>query len=228
MTEVIIHGEMGRIFGETHKFKVSKLLEIISALSTNRKGFRNYIIDKSNDGIHYAMINPKNPKKQYKSVQELQEADVPETVHIVPAISGAFVFSAILVPALLGIKAGVIAAAGFLGSGSFLANLAIGLIIQGIMSLLFPVELPKAQTAESKIDTSSYIFSNLDNNLVQGFPVPLLYGELRVGTNIIGTNVVSEDLGDSPTSTSSSYTAGSYSQAQAEALAAQGSQGCSG
>jgi predicted phage tail protein len=63
------------------------------------------------------------------------------------------------------------------------------------MSLLFPVELPKSQTAETKIDTSSYIFSNLDNNLVQGFPIPLMYGELRVGSNIIGTSVVSEDLG---------------------------------
>ena len=48
MTKVIIHGEMGRIFGETHKFKVSKLLEIISALSTNRRGFKNYVIDKIN------------------------------------------------------------------------------------------------------------------------------------------------------------------------------------
>ena len=86
-------------------------------------------------------------------------------------------------------------AAGAISAGGFLANLAIGLLIQGIMSLLFPIELPKAQTAESKIDQSSYIFSNLDNNLVQGFPIPLMYGELRMGSNIIGTNVISEDLG---------------------------------
>ena len=132
-----------------------------------------------------------------------------------PAISGAFVFTAAAFVGGLIVK-GAIAAATFLGSGSFLANLAIGLIIQGVMSLLFPVELPKAQTAESKIDQSSYIFSNLDNNLVQGFPVPLLYGELRIGSNIIGTNVVSEDLNV----TTTSYTPGDYSEAQAAALAA--------
>ena len=227
MTEVIIHGEMGKIFGETHKFKVSKLLEVISALSANRKGFRNYIIDKSNDGIHYAMINPENPEKQYRSMQDLQEENVPETLHIVPAISGAFVFSAVAI--VVGVIAkGAIAAAAFLGSGGFLANLAIGLLIQGIMSLLFPVELPKAQTAESKVDTSSYIFSNLDNNLVQGFPVPLLYGELRVGSNIIGTSVVSEDLGGQEATSSSSYTAEQLNQYQQEAMENQGSQGCSG
>jgi predicted phage tail protein len=194
MTEVIIHGEMGKIFGKTHKFKVSKLLEILKALNVTRNGFKNYIINQSQEGINYAMIDPKNPGKKFKSAQEFQEADAPETIHIVPAISGAFVgtFFAVVAPF---IKAGVAAAAGFLGSGGFLANLAIGLIIQGIMSLLFPVELPKSQTAETKIDTSSYIFSNLDNNLVQGFPIPLMYGELRVGSNIIGTSVVSEDLG---------------------------------
>lgn len=193
MTEVIIHGEMGKIFGKNHKFKVSKLLEILKALSVTRNGFRNYIINQSREGINYAMVDPKNPEKKFKSAQEFQEADAPETIHIVPAISGAIGGTIIAVAMAVGKVA--VAAGSFLASGGFLANLAIGLIIQGIMSLLFPVELPKAQTAESKVDTSSYIFSNLDNNLVQGFPIPLMYGELRVGSNIIGTSVISEDLG---------------------------------
>ena len=91
----------------------------------------------------------------------------------------------------------MLAAAGaWLAGGSMLANLAVGLIIQGIMALLFPVELPKtnAQTSESKLDTASYLFSNLKNTLTQGFPVPLLYGELRVGSNVISTDVRGEDL----------------------------------
>jgi predicted phage tail protein len=47
---------------------------------------------------------------------------------------------------------------------------------------------------ESQIDTSSYIFSSLQNTATQGFPIPLVYGELRVGSNIVSTNVVSEDM----------------------------------
>ncbi len=193
MTEVIIHGEMGKIFGETHKFKVSKLLEILRALSVTRNGFKDYVINQSSEGINYAMIDPKNPEKTFKSAQDFQEADAPETIHIVPSISGS-AFGAFMA-AVKFVGALASAAAGAISAGGFLANLAIGLLIQGIMSLLFPVELPKAQTAESKIDQSSYIFSNLDNNLVQGFPIPLMYGELRMGSNIIGTNVISEDLG---------------------------------
>tara|TARA_E500000318_G_scaffold106533_1_gene114644 strand:+ start:2600 stop:3181 length:582 start_codon:yes stop_codon:yes gene_type:complete len=193
MTEVIIHGEMGKIFGETHKFKVSKLLEILRALSVTRNGFKDYVINQSSEGINYAMIDPKNPEKTFKSAQDFQEADAPETIHIVPSISGS-AFGAFMA-AVKFVGAALSAAAGAISAGGFLANLAIGLLIQGIMSLLFPIELPKAQTAESKIDQSSYIFSNLDNNLVQGFPIPLMYGELRMGSNIIGTNVISEDLG---------------------------------
>jgi predicted phage tail protein len=70
------------------------------------------------------------------------------------------------------------------------------MLIQGVMSLLFPVEMPKMadQKVETKIDQSSYIFSNLENNVVQGFPIPLVYGELRIGSNIISTNVVAQDL----------------------------------
>jgi len=194
MTEVIIHGEMGKIFGKTHKFKVSKLLEILRALSVSRNGFKNYVINQSSEGINYAMIDPKNPEKTFKSAQEFQEADAPETIHIVPSISGAALGSFISAAFTFFSTVGG-AIAGAISAGGFLANLAIGLLIQGIMSLLFPVEIPKSQTAETKIDQSSYIFSNLDNNLVQGFPIPLLYGELRVGSNIIGTNVISEDLG---------------------------------
>jgi len=194
MVNVIIHGEFGEIYGTNHKFKVNKLLDITNALEANNPGVRNFLLSKFKEGLSYAFIDPKNPNKEWKTVDELAAASVPEEIHIVPAITGAFIFSAIA--AIVGFAAGAVAALGAaIGAGGFLANLAIGLLVQGIMSLLFPVETPKPQTAESKIDMSSYIFTNLQNNAVQGFPIPLLYGELRVGSNIISTNVTSADLG---------------------------------
>ena len=73
-------------------------------------------------------------------------------------------------------------------------NIAISFIIQGISAILFPPPEPVVQQMESQIDTSSYIFSSLQNTATQGFPIPLVYGELRVGSNIVSTNVVSEDM----------------------------------
>lgn len=195
MTNVTIHGELGAIYGRSHKFKVSKLLEITKALNANMRGFKNFLLTKSSEGLDYVFIDPSNPTKKWNSAEDLLEEVAPKEVHIVPVVGGSAVFSAIM--AVAGAIGGALAAAGAaLMSGGFLANLAVGLLIQGVMSLLFPVELPKApQEAKSRIDHSSYIFTNLENNVVQGFPIPLLYGELRVGSNVISTNVISEDLG---------------------------------
>ena len=194
MINVTIHGEFGEIYGKNHKFKVNRLLEITNALEANNPGVKNYLISKFKEGLGYAFIDPKNPNKEWKTAEALAEARAPKEIHIVPTITGAFLFS--LAAAFVGFAVSAAATIGtFLAGGGFLANLAIGVLIQGVMSLLFPVETPKPQTSESKIDMSSYIFSNLENNAVQGFPIPLLYGELRVGSNIISTNVTSEDLG---------------------------------
>ena len=198
MTNVIIHGEFGEIYGTNHKFKVSKLLEITNALQANNPGVKNFLLSRFKEGLSYAFVDPKNPNKRWATVDELSSANAPEEIHIVPTITGAFVFTAIATIAvgIGGFVAGALGALGTaLASGGFLANLAVGMLIQGVMSLLFPIETPKPQTAESKIDMSSYIFTNLQNNAVQGFPIPLLYGELRVGSNVISTNVTSLDLG---------------------------------
>ena len=200
MTNVIIHGELATICGKQHGFKVNKLLDITRALNANNPRVRNFLISNFKEGLSYAFIDPKNPNKKWETVEQLSSAKAPEEVHIVPVVNGAFVVSAVVaaVTAVAGFVGAAFAALGTaLASGGFLANLGIGLLIQGVMSLLFPVEMPKLadQKVETKIDQSSYIFSNLENNVVQGFPIPLVYGEMRVGSNIIATNVVSEDLG---------------------------------
>ena len=199
MTNVIIHGELATICGREHKFKVNKLLDITRALNANNPRVRNFLISRFKEGLNYVFIDPKNPNKKWETVEQLSAAKAPEEIHIVPAVGGAFVVTAIVsvVTAVAGFVGAALTALGTaLASGGFLANLAIGMLIQGVMSLLFPVEMPKLadQKVETKADQSSYIFSNLENNVVQGFPIPLVYGELRVGSNIISTNVVAEDL----------------------------------
>lgn len=197
MTNVIIHGQLGAIYGKSHNFEVEKLLDITKALNANNAGFKDFIISKFREGFDYVFIDPKDPSKKWLTSEQLQEAEAPSEIHIVPSIGGAGVVAAVAVSVVSAVGVGLAAVGSFLAGGSFLANLAIGMIINGVMSLLFPVELPKAptQTTESKLDQSSYLFTNLTNNMVQGFPVPLVYGELRIGSNIIGTDIISEDLG---------------------------------
>lgn len=191
---------MGEIFGNFHKFEITKLLDIGRALTAQNKGFKRYCVSKFKEGISYSYIDPKNPNKRWNSAEELLAEEAPVEIHVVPVISGSgvvavAVYSAVKI-AVVAVGGYLSAAGAWLASGSALANLAVGLIIQGIMALLFPVELPdnEAQKSESRLDQSSYLFSNLKNTLTQGFPIPLLYGELRVGSSVVSTDVRGEDL----------------------------------
>jgi predicted phage tail protein len=71
----------------------------------------------------------------------------------------------------------------------------MGIILEGISMLLMPKPKgPASQQIESKVDQASYLFSSLQNQAVQGFPIPMLYGELRVGSAIVSVNVLNEDI----------------------------------
>ena len=191
MTNIIIHGVLGKIYGTHHKLNVRRLSEIIPAINANNPGFKHAILSYLKSDVDYCYVDPKNPKTKYKTLQEALSSSPPKEVHIVPSIVGA---------GAVGMIVGGLALAGvgtYIGGtlGGILFSLGVSLILQGIIMLLFPPEDPKRREVESKIDTSTYIFSNRVNNAVQGFPVPLVYGELRVGSNIISTNIVREDMG---------------------------------
>ena len=203
MTNVTIHGKLGKIFGENHKFQVEKMSEVANAIEANSRGFKNKILSDLLAGDNYCYVDPKKTNRVYKRPEEFLDSKPPEELHIVPVISGeaeaiiGFIVRSVGIDLAAGAAAGSIAA----GLGTALEFIGVALIVQGISKLLFPIDDPRigSMNQESAVDTSSYIFSSLRNNAVQGFPIPLLYGELRIGSNIISTNVVSEDLGDTAT-----------------------------
>ena len=199
MTNVTIHGKLGKIYGKNHKFKLRKMSEIIPAINANSPGFRHKILGDFKSGYHYYFVDPKNPNKKYHRPEVFLNAKPPEEIHIVPAILGAGPVGLIVGGIGLGafsttVGTITLASGTKIALGEILMNIAISFIIQGISAILFPPPEPAVQQMESQIDTSSYIFSSLKNTATQGFPIPLVYGELRVGSNIVSTNVVSEDM----------------------------------
>jgi predicted phage tail protein len=199
MTNVTIHGKLGKIYGKNHKFKIRKMSEIIPAINANSPGFKHKILGDFKSGYHYYFVDPKNPDKKYHRPEVFLNAKPPEEIHIVPAILGAGPVALIVGGIGLGAFSTTVGATLTLGTtkialADILMNIAISFVIQGISAILFPPPEPVVQQMESQIDTSSYIFSSLQNTATQGFPIPLVYGELRVGSNIVSTNVVSEDM----------------------------------
>lgn len=191
MTKVYIHGKLGKIFGEYHELDISRKADVVKAIDANRKGFKKTILSAFKKDIHFDAIDPKESKTSFKSIDEYLNQPAPEELHIIPSVGG----SGPLMPFILMLGKAAITVGKFLTGGTFLGNLAMGVLLQGISYLLTPKPPePVAQKVESKIAQASYLFSSLENQAVQGFPIPLLYGELRVGSSIITVNILNEDI----------------------------------
>jgi len=188
MVKVFLHGALGKKFGFEHKYNIRTKKQAIKALMGNHSEFRSEVLSKTQMGIFYRLVDKRG------KVSEACHADYNkeclEEVHIVPSIigSGLSDFGKIVVGTLLFMTGGAIG--GFVGK--IITNIGISFIIQGIQGLLMPDPTP--QTMESPLDTNSYIFGNTNNNVTQGFSIPVLYGQLRVGSNVISTNAQSIDI----------------------------------
>jgi predicted phage tail protein len=84
---VHLHGELGRLFGKKHRLAVATPSEAVSALSANRKGFRQYFWRKE---AAYTFVRGKSVKRgTMMLLQELPMLLGKEDFHIVPATRGA-------------------------------------------------------------------------------------------------------------------------------------------
>ena len=148
---------------------------------------------------------------------DLQLADHPEQLHypmaaddvvkVIPVVSGAGGrgLGAILAgAALIGVAiasggAGFAFGAkgvGFIGAGaapSALAaaagNLGLALTLGGIATMITPVPKPPELGGEGQ---GGFAFSGLQNTSQEGIPVPVVYGEMIVGSVVLSTKLVAD------------------------------------
>ena len=178
---VNLHGKLGKKYGNRHSFRVRNSKEAVEALSANFNGFKQDLLRLTQKGIYYKSIM--SGGKTCKNIADYYEKC--EEIDIMPSIIGSGVGGLIAAGAIVG---GI----GVAAEISFLVYIGIGLILQGIMMLLFPFEFDGTQTAQ--LESESYIFNNTDNNAIQGFRVPIIYGQIRIGTSVISTNIEAFDI----------------------------------
>lgn len=196
MVKVFLHGELGRKFGFEHKYNIRTKKQAVRALMGNYSKFRSEILSKTQKGLFYRLVD----KRGHVCESETDyEKDSLQEVHLVPSIVGSYdlgdFFGDLFLGTLLIMTGGAIGGMGFAGAGvvgDILFNIGVSIIIGGIQQLL--ISDPSPQTVESPLETNSYIFQNADNNAVQGFSIPILYGQLRMGSNVITSNTHSVDI----------------------------------
>lgn len=184
MTSVILHGRLGKKFGKHHKFLIKKPIDAIKALMANKKGFYKAFKTWGREGKIYQVICD---GKTINDENEMLLNNKVDEIHICPIIAGAAEKAGIfqtIVGALL-IVAGAIVGPGN-PVGAALINAGIAMVVGGVMAMLFP---PPTPTFESNVQSKSFLFSSTENSAVQGVPVPIGYGRLRIGSKVISTSL---------------------------------------
>lgn len=177
-----LHGRLGQKYGRKHFFKVRNAKEAIDALCGNFSTFRSDLIRLSQKGVFYKAIKGKTP-----CMDVVDYYDKCDEIDIIPSIFGSGAAGLIIA------GTAALTAGSFVQGLSFLVYIGIALIIQGISQLLFPFEFSSTEQ-DAPIETQSFLFNNTDNNAVQGFRIPIIYGQIRGGSNVISTNIEAFDL----------------------------------
>lgn len=180
MTSIRIHGILGQEFAPQMELELDKPRQVVEAITANRKNFTNRIHQLAREGCNYViMVN----RQKIGSLSELDMVKKVETIDLVPAIGGSAVVVGTAIMTTLGATAG---SAAVLSWAAFVGTVALTVISVGLQLLLAPKpDAGPPISAQSRALQDSYSFSNKANVASQGSPVPVGYGRLIVGSQVI-------------------------------------------
>ena len=192
---VYLQGELGNKFGNKFTVNTDNYQEIFKCISANRPEFVPYLRKCDEQDIGFIIETAGKQIDEESLLFPVKEGDV--TISIAPAgsksgigkILAAVVLAFVLIPM---IGYGAIAGAGGLLPGATMtfgemmiagmatkAGMAVALVatnlaLAGIQQIMAP------DPAVDQDAPTNYLFSGGTGTVVEGDPVPLLYGELRV------------------------------------------------
>lgn len=173
MTQVYIHGILAREYGDNFKLSLPNPKDVLEAIDCNRSGFIQRLVELQKEGFCYDIIID---KKRVTQEEHMTGVKHPKTIDLVPAISGAGFLAPII---------------GLFTGGGFLAAVAKAVLFAAISYALTPKPEVEALEIEADASKSSLIFSNTVNVASQGSPVPIGYGRLKVGSQVIQATIKS-------------------------------------
>ena len=192
MKTIMLYGNLGAEFGRVHHYDVATPIEALKALSVTIKGFKKSFID---GGSYRILVGGKNDLTLDETVNPISNK---ESIKIIPLVSGAGkskgIFNIILGAALIHFSGGLATglSSSFMTKATF-QQVGMSLIMSGVSQLLFPP--PKAPVSQERPENMpSFIFNGAVNTTRQGNPVPLCYGRMIVGSQVISAGLSVEQL----------------------------------
>ena len=183
MTDIILHGILAKEFGERFKMKIHKAKNVIKAIDVNRRNFHQRIIALSREGLNYTLIVD---GKKISEIQELNINKEPQEIHLVPMIIGSGGVMAVGAAIALATTGVVVTGATAFVIGFVAITVVVTAISIGLSMLLAPKpDAGPPISSATKAMSESFAFSNKVNVANQGSPVPVGYGRLIVGGQVI-------------------------------------------
>jgi len=241
--KVILEGEIGDKFGEEFTIDAASFKDVILCLNGNFPDFKKYLVDAVEKDIGFSCEVGGKPLSDEKELF-LRYPEGAMVISAVPSGSkggAGKIFAALALAALFIIMpagalyvagtaavpatattAAIAATAGSLTfAGTMVAGLALNLAMVGFQQIMAP-----DPSVDSGPQEESYLFKGTGQIAIEGDPVPVLYGRLRVPARPISMEIRNSSQAftnvsaTSPAAVTEAQVAASASAAEANATAA--------
>ena len=182
MTIVNIHGILAREYGDSFILSLPNPKDVLEAIDCNKQGFLQRLIELQREGLCYDIIVNKTRITDGPDMDHMLN---PATIDLVPAISGSG-----LTPLILSTLFPTALATGSTAL-AFAASVTNAVLFAAISYALTPKPENVALEVTAAGSKSSMIFSNTANLASQGSPVPIGYGRLIIGSQVIQATIKS-------------------------------------
>lgn len=178
MVEVRLHGELAKDFGKVWHLDINSPAEAVKAIEANCAGFMRRIMDLSRKGMVFRV---RTKDHDYSSEDVHLRVGSMKRVDIIPIIVGASAGVRFVVGAVL------IAVGFFLPSPAtpYLYSAGISLMLGSVVEWLTPI--PKKSEQPGGLD--SWSISGAASTVDQGYPVPVIYGEVLAGGYTVSASI---------------------------------------
>lgn len=190
LAAVFLHGHLGDKYGRRFELAVHSAAEAVRLLAANFDGFMADVLR------HRHGFLVKVDGQPATDIGMLRQSHLAPEIHIVPAIAGAGGNNNGVTQLVV---AAVLAAAAYYGgfspeTTSALYQASFSMALGGVSSMLFSTKQTMTDSSDLTGETTlpNYAFNGAVNTTAQGNPVPVLYGRLRVGSQVISAGISAE------------------------------------
>jgi len=173
LRKVYLEGELGEKYGKVAEVKAESVREVMQYLQANHDTINKYLIDSTEQrNIGFTI------KIADTYVDDDRELLLPfdkGDIIITPTPMGAKGAVKVIVGVVL-VVVGILISPVNPKLGMALISMGANLVLTGIQEMM----APDPSTDEETEEEEGYIFQGAEASIIEGYPVPILYGELRV------------------------------------------------